>query len=117
MNHRRLPDCGPLVAAEDWQFATIDQRLRMVEGFMGHVNEDPWNWTSVYVESSLLTCAPRSTLLTRRFAATIRLFARSPATSANPMTAKTGSSSTLAADLWFSGKHKRHGGNIQVLTD
>lgn len=32
------------------QFATIDQRLRMVERFMAHVNEDPWNWTPAHVE-------------------------------------------------------------------
>ena len=28
-----------------------------------------------------------------------------------------GESGEGAADLWYSGKHKRHGGNIQVLTD
>ena len=32
------------------QFATIDQRLRVVQGFMNHVNEDPWNWTPAMVE-------------------------------------------------------------------
>lgn len=32
------------------RFATIDQRLRMVERFMAHVNEDPWNWTPAHVE-------------------------------------------------------------------
>ena len=32
------------------QFATIDQRLRMVERFISHVNEDPWNWTPALVE-------------------------------------------------------------------
>lgn len=28
------------------QFATIKQRLRHVQRFIDHVNEDPWNWTS-----------------------------------------------------------------------
>jgi hypothetical protein len=32
------------------QFATIDQRLRMVERFISHVNVDPWNWTPALVE-------------------------------------------------------------------
>lgn len=32
------------------QFATIDQRLRIVQRFMNHVNEDPWNWTPAMVE-------------------------------------------------------------------
>jgi hypothetical protein len=27
------------------QFATIEQRLRHVQRFIDHVNEDPWNWT------------------------------------------------------------------------
>ena len=27
------------------QFATIEQRLRDVQRFIDHVNEDPWNWT------------------------------------------------------------------------
>jgi hypothetical protein len=26
------------------RFATIDQRLRSVQRFLDHVNEDPWNW-------------------------------------------------------------------------
>ncbi len=26
------------------QFATIEQRLRCVQRFLDHVNEDPWNW-------------------------------------------------------------------------
>lgn len=32
------------------QFATIDQRLRCVQRFVDHVNEDPWNWTPAMVE-------------------------------------------------------------------
>jgi len=32
------------------QFATIDQRLRCVQRFLDHVNEDPWNWTPTMVE-------------------------------------------------------------------
>tara|TARA_Y100000815_G_scaffold266845_2_gene285548 strand:+ start:2023 stop:3156 length:1134 start_codon:yes stop_codon:yes gene_type:complete len=32
------------------QFATIDQRLRMVQRFIGHVNVDPWNWAPGDVE-------------------------------------------------------------------
>ncbi len=32
------------------QFATIDQRLRCVQRFLDHVNEDPWHWTSAMVE-------------------------------------------------------------------
>lgn len=32
------------------QFATIDQRLRCVQRFIDHVNEDPWNWTPAMVE-------------------------------------------------------------------
>ena len=32
------------------QFATIDQRLRCVQRFLDHVNEDPWNWTPAMVE-------------------------------------------------------------------
>jgi hypothetical protein len=32
------------------QFATIEQRLRCVQRFLGHVNEDPWNWTPAMVE-------------------------------------------------------------------
>lgn len=32
------------------RFATIDQRIRVVERFMAHVNEDPWNWTVAHVE-------------------------------------------------------------------
>ena len=32
------------------QFATIEQRLRCVQRFMAHVNEDPWNWTPTMVE-------------------------------------------------------------------
>lgn len=36
--------------ARNLQFATIDQRLRLVQRFMDHVNEDPWNWTPAMVE-------------------------------------------------------------------
>jgi hypothetical protein len=32
------------------QFATIEQRLRHVQRFIDHVNEDPWNWTPAMVE-------------------------------------------------------------------
>ncbi|HEY0690036.1 MAG TPA: phage integrase N-terminal SAM-like domain-containing protein [Kribbella sp.] len=32
------------------QFATIEQRLRCVQRFLHHVNEDPWNWTPAMVE-------------------------------------------------------------------
>lgn len=32
------------------QFATIDQRLRCVQRFLDHVNDDPWNWTPLMVE-------------------------------------------------------------------
>lgn len=32
------------------QFATIDQRIRHVQRFIDHVNEDPWNWTPAMVE-------------------------------------------------------------------
>lgn len=32
------------------QFATIEQRLRCVQRFLDHVNEDPWNWTPAMVE-------------------------------------------------------------------
>lgn len=38
------------------QFATIDQRLRMVERFIGHVNVDPWNWTPADVRLSRFLC-------------------------------------------------------------
>jgi integrase/recombinase XerD len=32
------------------QFATIDQRIRYVQRFIGHVNEHPWDWTPALVE-------------------------------------------------------------------
>ena len=32
------------------QFATIEQRLRCVQRFIDHVNEDPWHWTPAMVE-------------------------------------------------------------------
>lgn len=32
------------------QFATIDQRIRCVQRFLDHVNEDPWHWTPAMVE-------------------------------------------------------------------
>src|SRR2546425_1215622 len=32
------------------QFATIEQRLRCVQRFLHHVNEDPWNLTPAMVE-------------------------------------------------------------------
>jgi integrase/recombinase XerD len=31
-------------------FDTIDQRIRCVERFVAHVNEEPWNWTPAMVE-------------------------------------------------------------------
>ena len=35
------------------QFATIEQRLRCVQRFLHHVNEDPWNWTPAMVEETI----------------------------------------------------------------
>jgi len=32
------------------QFATIEQRMRCVQRFIDHVNEDPWKWTPAMVE-------------------------------------------------------------------
>ena len=36
--------------ARGLQFATIDQRIRHVQRFIDHVNEEPWNWTPAMVE-------------------------------------------------------------------
>ena len=58
------------------QFATIEQRLRCVQRFIAHVNEDPWNWTPATLRSAL-----------------------SPATSATPTTGGTGSARTTSAPI------------------
>lgn len=36
--------------ARNLQFATIDQRTRLVQRFVDHVNEEPWNWTPAMVD-------------------------------------------------------------------
>ncbi|WP_245988786.1 hypothetical protein [Flexivirga caeni] len=36
--------------AGNLQFATIDPKIRLVQRFVDHVNEDPWNWTLAMVE-------------------------------------------------------------------
>jgi len=90
-----LQKCCSDRVVRNLEFATIEQRLRCVQRFLHHVNEDPWNWTPAMVEefsADLRTVkhVAHSTLTTPRCA-------RSPATSATPTTAGTGSARRTSA--------------------
>jgi hypothetical protein len=59
------------------RFATVEQRLRCVQRFLDHVNEDPWHWTPAMVEefSADLRCVSRVAQSTLRgYHAALRAF-------------------------------------------
>jgi len=63
--------------ARNLQFATIEQRLRYVQRFIGHVNAEPWNWTPAMVEefsSDLRTIRHVSHATLRGYQSALRAF-------------------------------------------